>query len=120
MESQHDRDSSFRFRLVCDVFGTRELHADEIDIAPLDDVLRELSPVEQQIISLRLEAGLAFSKVGPVVGLKDHVARRMYQTALTKLRHRERLQRILAAVTPSWRVLQLFPHCQGGKLGLNV
>ena len=120
MESQHDRGSNFRFRLVCDVFGTRGLNADEIDIAPLDDVLRELGPLERQIISLRLEAGLAFSKVGPATGLKGHVAQRIYRTALTKLRHRDRLQRILAAVTPSWRVLQLFPNGQGGKLGLNV
>lgn len=119
MESLHDRESNFRFRLVCDVFGTRELDANEIDIAPLDDVLRELSPLEQQIISLRLDAGLAFSKVGLVVGLKDYVARRNYQTALTKLRHHERLKRILAAVTPSWRVLQLLPHCRSGKLGPN-
>ncbi len=114
MELQQNNELGFRFRLVSEVIGEKHLDPDELDIASLDEVLGELMPLERQIIALRLEARLPFSKIGRTVGLKDHVARRVYQTALTKLRYRERLHRILAAVTPSWRLLQLIPRRSSG------
>lgn len=112
MERQFTEKSNgptLRFRIVCEVFACKGVTTDEIDVASLDDVLGELNPLERQIIALRLEADLSFPKTSCATGLKTHQARRIYQTALTKLRQRERLQKILAAVTPSWRVHHPFP-----------
>lgn len=96
----------FPIGLVCAVFGLRNLDADCIDIAPLDDLVGELEPLEKKLLDLRLKTGLSFAKIGAIAGIKEHVADRIYQDALSKLRHPTRLRRMLSAVTPSWRLFE--------------
>ncbi len=53
------------------------------------DLISSLSPVEQEIVTLKIIGGLTHKEIGSVLGISSRATQKRYERAISKLRNKE-------------------------------